>query len=212
MTKRIYACYSESHRPLLEQHFLPSIPPGFEVVLRKVPQACETGEYLKAGWGTTMQAKTLMILDAIKRESETFVVSDVDVRFYGLKPQDLACDNDGEADVLFQNDEGMYCPGFMFVYPDSMTEAFFQGVFKTIPKYNSEQAALNYNVIPCFKDTNLKLGFLPKDRFWSKGSTWDGKSPPPANIAVHHANWCSGVSNKLVLLDTVQRLLSESST
>jgi hypothetical protein len=209
--RRIYACYSDSHRPLLEKHFLPSVPSGFDLVLRRVPQECSSGVYLNEGWGRAMAAKTMMILDALKIEKQTFVVSDVDVRFYSFKPEDVRTfDIECYADVLFQNDEGMSCPGFMLVHPGQLTEQLFRLVLDNIPRYNSEQAALNYHALPEMKaNTSIRCDLLPKDRFWTKGNS--NKITPPPTLAVHHANWCSGIANKLLLLSNV-RTMYESLT
>ena len=92
MNAKIYACYSESHRPLLEHHFLPSIPAGFDVVLRRADQVCASGEYMSDKWGDAVRSKIELILEAIEREATPFVFSDVDIRFYDFQPKDLVND------------------------------------------------------------------------------------------------------------------------
>ena len=122
MNKRIYACYSPSHIPLLEKHFLPSIPDGFDVVLRKHPQVCETGAYASSNWSAATKNKIPLILEAIERETEPFVFSDVDIRFYNFTPTDLENEMKSgpwwqKPHLKCQTDATSYCTGFMLINP-----------------------------------------------------------------------------------------------
>jgi hypothetical protein len=202
---RIYACYSDSHRSLLEKHFLPSIPEGFDVVLRKHDQHCPTGEFNTAGWDLSMLDKVRFRLEAIENEPEPVILCDVDVRFYGLSVGE-AMAWASKADLLCQDDGTELCTGFMILRRSALTRALFLRVLSTIRNVGREQPALNAAVVSMFELRALKL---PRDRFWTAGlqdGVWDGHSPiaqAPAGMVVHHANWVKGTDRKLAMLDAV---------
>src|SRR5271157_3683203 len=204
MNKRIYACYSPSHKPLLDRHFLPSIPEGFDVVLRRVDQLCPTGVYMSDGWGATMRNKIQLILEGIDRETEPFVFSDVDVRFYNFKPSDLDENmkpNDGATpDLKCQWDAGQYSVGFMFIRPCEATKRIFTMVAEQSMKFNSDQQAFNGFALPHMKE-KINVSFLSQDRYWNISSSI---SCPPANLAVHHGNFVVGIDLKMQLMDSIQ--------
>jgi hypothetical protein len=216
MNKRIYACYSPSHRPLLERHFLPSIPDGFDVVLRKFDQICASGEYRSTGWKDAVKVKILFILEAIERESEPFVFSDVDVRFYDFRPEhlvhamldesgktlDLRCQNDNQDDV-----NKTFCAGFMFIRPNPTTSRLFQLTLDAIPEHNSDQEALNKSALPALH--SIAASVLPLDKYWNIGPCWNG-AKPPIDIIIHHANWIVGVNNKMKQLEDVASTIANS--
>jgi hypothetical protein len=207
MSRKIYACYSPSHARLLEQHFLPSIPTGFDVVLRKLEQVCETGEYRTPHWGRAMEQKVVFILGAIDRETKPFIFSDVDVRFYDFTPEHFDSDMQ-QADLRCQDDGNEFCAGFMFIRPSVLVHKLFRTVLETTPEFGDDQAALNICLTqPEFAP--LRKSLLPKARYWNIGPAcdapaWDGGSIP--NIAVHHGNWTIGLDKKLQLMDKVQAL------
>ena len=146
MNKRIYACYSPSHVEMLEKHFLPSIPEGFDVVLRKHPQVCETGAYAASNWSAATRNKIPHILEAIEHEKEPFVFSDVDIRFYNFKPSDL--ENEMKfrdfrlPDIRCQADANSFCTGFMFIRPSKEARELFELVLSNCHLYTDDQPHL----------------------------------------------------------------------
>ena len=220
MTKRIYACYSPSHAPLVEKHFLPSIPEGFDVVLRKNPQVCETGEFGSVGFSSATRNKISLILEAIERETEPFVVSDVDIRFYNFTPSDLENEMESLArrknettpqdsrshkpDLICQDDHVSLCTGFMFIRPNSATHNVFKLALDNCLWFSDDQAVLNNFVLPRLAG-QVVVSILPNNRYWNIGPNCpnqDDATPPP-NLAIHHANWVIGIQNKMRLLDSV---------
>lgn len=196
---KIYACYTDSHLPLLEQHFLPSLPAGFDLVLRRLPQSCPEATYNRPGWGLTMQGKVGMILDALVAEEEPFVVSDVDVRFYDLRPSDVRAAVEGR-DVVYQLDQPMdstlrpkYCAGFCVLRPGGRSVyELYRRVLRSIPDHNTEQEAV-YDVLKKLGAMNgPRVWHLPPDRFWCIKH-----GPPGPDLAVDHAGWVDGVPAKL---------------
>jgi hypothetical protein len=200
MRPKIYSCYSDSHLPLLHQHFLPSIPRWADIVLRKLPQACPSGSYRSDGWGTTMSAKVRMILDAIEAEKQVFIVSDVDIHFYDFQLSDLGF----ESTIACQQDRGTYCCGFMMIKPSLIARRVFETTLEAIPSFNSEQRAFNQVSLPNYLSVPNLVELLP-EKFWNCTSGLKLDTPIPTNIALHHGNWVVGVSDKMKLLDEVTR-------
>jgi hypothetical protein len=200
MRPKIYSCYSDSHLPLLHQHFLPSIPPWADLVLRKVPQACPSGTYRSEGWGTTMEAKVRMILEAIEAEKQTFIVSDVDIHFYDFQLSDLGFNST----IACQQDRGTYCCGFMMIKPSNLARQVFETTLEAIPSFNSEQRAFNQIGLPKHLSVPGLVELLP-EKFWNCPTGLKLDIPIPMDIALHHGNWVEGVSDKLKLMDEVSR-------
>jgi hypothetical protein len=196
---KIYACYTDSHLPLLEQHFLPSLPAGFDLVLRHLPQSCPEATYDKPGWGLTMQDKVDVILDAVVAEDEPFVVSDVDVRFYDLRPNDVRV-LISRSDVVYQLDQPIesdpsrrpkYCAGFCLVRPCPATYDLYRSVRKRIPDHNTEQEAI-YAALADLAGRGPLVSHLPPERFWCVKH-----GEPTCDLAIDHASWVDGVPAKL---------------
>ena len=87
---KIYTIYSQSHKELYENHFLPSLPEGFELHTKEIEQECATGSYYKDGWDKTCYKKVQYYKEICEQnQGETYVFSDVDIQFFGLTPEDL---------------------------------------------------------------------------------------------------------------------------
>jgi hypothetical protein len=205
---------------MLEKHFLPSIPEGFDVVLRRRPQVCATGGYKTSNWSAAVMNKIPLILEAIERETEPFVFSDVDIRFYAFTPADLENEmalREGRLpDIRCQDDTSSYSTGFMFIRPSAKTREVFECVLANCHAPNDDQDAFNYFAIPEMRqrNKNVEVSALPRERYWNLGYTpiWGSsdlsKAPLPANIAIHHANWV-GIESKCKFLDSVYSRISK---
>ena len=150
-----------------------------------------------------MCAKVQMILDAVQTERQPFIVSDVDVRFYDLRPDDpaLCSPNDVTYSLdlpLTANTSPAYCAGLVVVRPSKRSENLMRVVLSRIPELGTEQRALYDAGLPTMqRDPSFRVGHLPPDRFWCL------KHPPSRNLATHHANWILGVDSKMATLDEV---------
>lgn len=206
---KLVACYTDSHLPLLEQHFLPSLarhmPAGCSLSLHRMPQRCEGGEYGADGWADAMGLKVDLLMSLALSERDPFIYSDVDVRFYGDCFTD-AREMLGDDDLACQNDRVSLSAGFFVVHPGRAdTVRLFQRTRELLADEGREQPALNRAIAEA--GAHLKVKALP-DRYWTHGridGVWDGAADvhPPADLLVHHANWCVGVERKLALLDLV---------
>jgi hypothetical protein len=225
---KIYACYTRSHERMLCEHFLPSLgfdwgtvrkanekAPSPKVNLCELPQDCPTGEFNTAGFQATCLGKVDFILEALKTETEPFIFSDVDVRFYGTVVADLLkCL--GDADMAFQWDgpRGRECSGFMALRPSPKLLRFWQGARDLMRERGyMDQDALHHRLaVDTVKREsdggNITWVVLP-ERYWTFGRDDKHWTPgmqvnPPADLLMHHANWTTGVENKLRLLEEVR--------
>ncbi|MGA7740433.1 MAG: putative nucleotide-diphospho-sugar transferase [Polyangia bacterium] len=226
---KVYACYSPSHLPLLEQHFKPSLPPDLEPVYRELPQE-GSGTYGTREFNLATKRKFEFVLDAIKEATEPFLFSDVDVRFYGVQAGDLLRHLQGR-DVVFQAQGGPpaldwgvlsiapVCAGFFVVAPSQAATKFFEKVLKKVGDSCRDQEAVN--LVLTLEEASVKWGTLPASYYtvarredgWLPvlRENWDPVTPiwMPEIVLAHHANWTVGIENKLRLLDEVKRLQEE---
>jgi hypothetical protein len=203
---KIYTIYSQSHKELYENHFLPSLPEGFELHTKEIEQECATGSYYKDGWDKTCYKKVQYYKEICEQnQGETYVFSDVDIQFFGLTPEDLL-DELGNFDIACQNDTGMiYCSGFWICKGNERTLDMFTAM---VEKYHLEdQTSLNEQIWRC-------RGKFLSPRFFTighlKGVQW--KEEPfdlPKGILMHHANWTVGLFNKGKLLTIVREKYNE---
>jgi hypothetical protein len=230
---KLYGCYTPSHLPLVEQHFLPSAKAEFGnavidhrctpridqsvtdgLRIRELNQDCTTGEFDTAGFQATCVRKVEFIIEALHLETEPFIFSDVDVRFYGPVVDDLLkCL--GSADMAFQWDgpSGRECTGFMVLRPSGKLRRFWENVRDRMADHDmmdqdAAHSELEFDRVAGTADISKVI--LP-ERYWTFGRNnmhWmpgEGVNPP-ADLLVHHANWTTGVDNKLSLLEAVWRV------
>lgn len=204
---KLFACYSPSHLPLVEQHFRPSIPAALELTERELPQESETGEFLSPGFGRTMMRKVAFLLELLGSQvgDQPFIFSDVDVRFYGDPSEDLLALL-GDADILFQDDgPAGACTGFMCMRPSPRVMSFWHLVADAMPLCGFLDQDATNQVLETAPAISWDL--LP-ERYWTFGQVgheWKmGEAvSPPRDLLVHHANWTRGVPRKLALLQAV---------
>jgi hypothetical protein len=202
---KLLTLYSPSHRSLFERHLLPSVPEGFWLEAHEIPQECVTGIYKSEGFGLSMRRKLALIIQT-NAWGEPFAYTDADVRLYGTTPADLlACL--GDCDVAFQCDHWLSrtpCMGFMVIRPSDRVVAWATLTMALCEKHNDDQAAAAEALSKC----SLAWTLLPP-RYWTHGAsgeTWHigDRAHPPADLAMHHANWVMGLENKMALLDEVR--------
>ena len=215
---KIYTLFTDSHKDLLYQYFLPSLynQENTEVIIKKIPQECESAEYGKDGWFKTMLKKVeYHIQSCIENYGKTFIYSDCDVQFLQpfinvledeLQDYDIACQND----VHPYGNRNTYCAGFFICRSNDQTLAFFNKMLSDMQSrgesrsYN-DQSALNEN-LSMIRHKMLSNKFYTiaqtTNRLWQEDYT----VKIPKDILIHHANWTHGVSNKIKLLNFVQEI------
>lgn len=215
-TIHLYTLYTESHRQLIENWFLPSINDSVIVHVYYVPQECPTGKYKQFGWKKTTIKKVEIIIEAIKRHKEGwFIYSDVDVQFFesiGNEMSNLL----NQYDLVIQRDnpKGVACSGFFACRANEVMLELWMRVLSYMQKTShSDQGALNY-VLHHSKDLAFKWTLLPETYFGAgffTGKTWIPYMmlDIPEGIKIHHANWTVGVENKIKQLALVWSIVKQ---
>lgn len=204
---KLYTTFTPSHRQMYDEYFLPTLngSDNFELVSVEIPQECVTGKFYEEGWSLTCFRKVELFVDACRQNmGDIFVYSDVDIQFFG-PIKDVLIEELGEYDMAVQNDTAhYYCSGFFICRANERTLAMFEAMRDN---YQSEdQTTLNRHIHLC------RSKFLSK-RFFTiahlTGTVWDGSELPiPSDILMHHANWTSGVDNKIKMMEMVKKKIN----
>jgi len=211
---KLLTFYSESHIKLYEEFFLNSfnknLSKNFNLIVKKIPQVCESGDFASNGFDLAMLEKIKFIIENINiNEDQLLVFSDCDVQFFN----DLEFIMD-DYDILFQKDyfEKNYCAGFFVSKQNSKVLNFFEKVKNSlIESLNGkidDQGIIN--TLLNNNDKLIKSGFLPDNKYWTVGNStegrvWNGENVYiPEDLIVHHANFTIGIENKIKLLNLVK--------
>lgn len=205
---KLYGTYSPSHEVFLRNWFLATLKDDFETFFERVEQKCNTAEFMGPGWVDAVSEKILFLSKVISESSvgDRFIFSDVDIQWF--RPVsgvlDSIVSSRGDIDIFFQEDAfGEFCSGFFVCMANERTDIFWKEVLRYMRANRvGDQKAVKTLLGGDFK--HLRVDLLPR-RFWGPGhdqknfDLWvPGKHlNPPADIVFHHANWTSGISNKL---------------
>ena len=200
---RMYSCYSRSHKVLVDNFFLPSIPDDVQLILKEHPQICETACFYQKNWMEAVRGKIPFLVYAIQENlGNVFVFSDCDVQFFGPILNEISKEMEG-FDLAFQNENGSCCTGFFACRGSQEVHDFFRKVYEEIPLYGGDQKTVN-ELLPQYP--HLKIKKL-SSRFW----THAGKDyEAPKDILVHHANCTTGIENKIRLLDKIKNQVRDA--
>jgi hypothetical protein len=213
---RVHALYTPSHSRLVEEHFRPSAERYFgaaSVTCELVPDAPE-GDFGTPEFTRYCQGRLRRYVELCEGGDGPLVLSDVDVRFYGDVPTDLA-EHAGrrDHDAYFQWDgKGGHCMGLVLVWRRAPFAQLLRQVAEVVRAdvEIDDQQALK-RVVRAGR-CRASLGILPTWKYWTAGlggHIWlpgDPLSPPVETMLTHHGNWTWGVPNKLELLAAVAKI------
>lgn len=212
----LHLIYTDSHLVLLEQWLLPSLQDSVEIIIHYLPQECPSGKFLQKGWKKTTIKKVEIIVEAIKHcTTGWFIYSDVDIQFFRPVVEELANLLENH-DIVFQKDNphGTVCSGFFACKANEKTWRLWERVLNFMLESNySDQGALNYILKTNITDLGLQWNYLPLTYYGGgslTGKMWKiGKLLKiPHNIALHHANWTIGITNKIAQLAAVKKMVT----
>jgi len=209
---RMYTMFTESHRRLLYDYFLPSLIPGeYLLTVEQFPQIGD-GTFGTPGFVETLRFTFDVLLGAVYANyGDVFVFSDCDVQFFGLTKNTLK-EAVADCDVAIQADRnGSLCTGFFACKANDTMEMVFKKCAEAMRtgcledgtplphKRLGDQAAIN-----AYKHL-FKWTLLDANQFWSPRQSWKPGSElnVPGNMLMHHANWTVGVDNKAAMLRQV---------
>jgi hypothetical protein len=207
---KIFTYFSPTHKILFENYFKPSIEKFNELELHykeSEKQECKGGGYFDYGFKkeTTNKIKAICSFMAENISlNEYFVYSDVDIVF--LNKIEYYLQEYKGGDITFQQDGvgGCNC-GFMLIKKTASIISLFEKIIVLLEASSDEtlndQIVLNRiinNEHFCFFDEKIYHYGMIENKIWN---VEDFKLP--SNCKVFHACYCSGIENKIKLLDKV---------
>jgi len=207
---RLYTLFTESHQALFQDYFLPSLVPGEYLLTAE--------QFAQDDFAEVVRGKMHMCARACQRGrlegDEFFVFSDCDVQFFGRTKEALVANIGTELELVAQNDNhvptrpktgsgrngGRICTGFFIARTTLHMQNFFEEVARQITNEQNDQHVVNR------LRSAIKYKLIGK-RFWSPRHNWRPGAALniPDDILMHHANWTSGVQNKMRMLEKVRR-------
>lgn len=199
-----YTFFSNSHKIFLK-YFLNTFPfdPDVDLVIRHIPQECETAEYESAGFDKSMKRKVEFINDAFAelQDGDILFFTDPDVIF--IKPyKDLFINEMGDADIIFQSDRGTACMGIFSCRVSEKTRFFFKSLYDNLDKFKHDQDAANYLLKTVDYKLNVKLFSYKVFNYGFVSYRYEGEDIVnfPDDITLLHANYTVGVQKKTKLI------------
>lgn len=232
---KLYSLYTPSHKIFLDEWFLSSLQDDYELIIEKHNQESVSSAFMDSAWKECMFRKIDLIISAIKQNWDgSFIFSDVDIQFFG-KTEKIILDIISKFDFVAQKDagedinleicpdlSGHLCTGFFICKGNERTIRLWEEVklYCLKDKSRHDQHGLNYflNGFNSQSKDNLfgiKWDYLPPE-FYSPGPylgthIWQPGEELiiPDNILLHHANWTSGIKNKIAQLKYVKEVVLE---
>jgi len=211
----IYTIYTDSHKPLFDRWFLPSIQDKCVIHVFHLPQECPSAIFKGHGWKKTTTRKVKIIIEAIKRhKGNWFIYSDVDIQFFHPIGDDIKMMLN-EYDLVIQRNspKEVVCSGFFACRATDSMQLLWERVLDYMnTTHHSDQGALNYVLRNLLADLDIQWKFLPETYFSAglfTGKQWYPNLllKIPSNIKLHHANSTKGIKNKIKQLALVWKMV-----
>ena len=208
---KIYTFFTDSHKLMLK-YFMNSFKfnENADLIIRYMPQQCEAGDFMTAGWNDTMKRKVQYVLDSldVTPDGEVFVHSDCDVLFIKDCYEQILSEM-GDSDIIFQSDWGQLCMGFFACKSSDSTRKFFTDVFDNLHRYKHDQEAAQFILKANNESTYQLKTKLFSNQFFNYGMNghhYRGEESivVPDDICMFHANFCETRDNKIKLLEKVK--------
>lgn len=223
---KIITIYSDSHKELLDKHFLPSLPSSL------VPTVIKQNQHGSGEYGThpefvaAVREKLVNILHHLRSEKNPFLYSDVDVRFNPLLDPVPTLLNflQKNIDMVCQRDGNDICTGFMLFNPSEKNSSYLQAVIEYMDSNRDKHDQICFkelyhsNLYAQERKPNIKLidindGFgnynhIRMNVLWNLN---DNDLEKHKDIIrkqfMWHANHTIGVQNKMEMLKKIQQYL-----
>jgi len=203
---RMYTMFTESHRQMMYDYFLPSlIPNEYLLTIKQFPQL-GSGHFMSPGFVETVTLTFDILVDAIDENyGGCFVFSDCDIQFFG-PTKSILLEAIADCDLAAQMDgQNIICTGFFVCRAsDKMRQVFLECAewLSTRTHRVGDQDAVN-----CHR-SKFTWKLLDSQQFWCPRRRWRGRGEKldvPHNILMHHANWTIGIPNKIDMLKQVNQ-------
>jgi len=192
---------------MLSEFFIPSIPIGFDLVLRRTPQLCKSGVYMSDGWDDSMRAKAEHWLDAVRDNTdEVFICSDIDVVFMAKATPNKFREFIGDHDMAFQDNTDGLCGGFFIARGTKTVAQYFACVIALIGSRKGNGLIDDQVAINMLK-SSIDHIMIPRSAVFTTGRN---KKAVPDSIMVYHANWIQNLDDKCAALKRVRQRALET--
>ena len=182
---KIFCCYTQAHKTLLEKYFLRSLPTGFSVTSTELDIA-GPGDFLSPEFLQCISRKVDLILESIKENPDQIIIwSDIDIQFFDLRPEMLVTQL-GQHDIAFQREGARVRDvntGFMVCRCNRASAAFFRKVRDGLQRIPTANEQLIVNLLLGQEHCDVLWTYL-SPRFYARSHGW----PPPHDIVLYHAN------------------------
>jgi len=208
---RLYVYFTDSHKRMLDEYFLPSLIPGeYTLTIGQLPQRDPRGRFRTKGFNETMRERALLTAQAVRvaqqEGEEFFVQTDCDIQFFGRTVEILLNAIDGndlvaESAKSWRGDGPRLSGGFFICRASDLMYDVWSQIAARVTATTNEQQLLNRKKIR----RQFRCNTLD-NRFWSPRRKWAPGQPlhVPDDIVMHHANWTLGVGNKMKMLAAVR--------
>ncbi len=223
---KIYTLYSESHKILFDEWFLPSLKatnPDLRLISKISNQFCLSGNYMERGWKETMIEKDNYIIQSLEdsQPNEIIIHADVDVQFFKNIRENLDLKIFDMLDIVCQADgPNAACFGFMIMKNTENLKQMFRDIVKNVEQANdqtihhiNDQRILNsihrsFDIKMKLLDYHYFSNWMTQNITWSKSLFPDFEAMDanniPSNLILHHANYVVGVQTKIDLMNKIK--------
>src|SRR5215510_13495114 len=209
---KLISVFSPSHEILKDEWFLRTLKDDYDVRIHRCDVQGE-GKYMQEDWTKTVLFKSTKIIEGIEENwGEVFIYSDVDVTFFA-PTKTAILQSFADKDIVCQLDDpfGNLCTGFFAIRANAATLRLWRDVQEAVKQERRDQIAFNRLV----REYKIRAGYLPASFFGS--GTFTGRLFQetdriyvPCHPMMFHADWVSGVDNKIRLLAQVHRSVGQS--
>lgn len=206
----IYYFYDKKSQCLVDNYFLPSIkqfnnqlqPIGMEL------SSVENSDFGTLGFRSIITNKVKHIIDIIKNNINAFIISDIDIEFFGSIQKYIENIPD-DIDMIFQNESGSekINTGFIYIRPNEKVLEFWNDVLKQLESFNPNEFINEQKII----DKKLKIN--NEIQYWTFPIVvwnWTLSNKPPDNIVLHHANCATNIADKIIKLNNVRNYIKNN--
>jgi GR25 family glycosyltransferase involved in LPS biosynthesis len=198
-----------SHRGIW-QRLRATLPLDVDLITFERAQQCPSGEFMEAGWNSSMIEKVECIAATLEEleEGDFLLHVDADIQFYGTYALPQLLEHSGEGWIFTGQSEvsaDYVCGGFFLIVNGPLARRTLAGMLELMRRNPdgggralNDQEALN----AVLRRDKVKYGCFPEWLVWSPRSPWRAGNPLdiPVDVLAHHANWTTGAENKIAQL------------
>jgi hypothetical protein len=202
---KLVTYYTNSHKDLFDNYFLPSIKSdfGFDLLHKEGIQYSKDGNFDSLGFNEATRDKIGFLISTLDQvEKFDFILfSDVDIVF--LKNPSEYFKKYESYDIVFQDGyEGHYNTGFFLLKNKDKVKELLQKVYDNCHLFIHDQDAMNHFLHKSqLKYTKFDTNISSTATFFGP-NVWDGENFHIDFVPIiFHACWTKGIENKKTLLN-----------